>query len=197
MVSTHAHPHWLWITKTELVLPWVVHLLCLAQHLCIPVSREEPTLVCGCQSVWLPVLTTKWALSPGGTLRQHLLPEQAALLWVFPFSTFDYSDCSILCHCVLVMNYFSHLPKAVCMTCHQLKHGCTPSLHEHSCLYVWLPGTASPSSPIACKAHTPIIISSSTMLIIFAHITFSIFWILSSERFPEVKLLRQRAQILL
>lgn len=29
------------------------------------------------------------------------------------------------------------------------------------------------------------------------HITFSIFWILSSERFPEVKLLSQRAQILL
>lgn len=34
-------------------------------------------------------------------------------------------------------------------------------------------------------------------MIIFMHITFSIFWILSSERFPEAKLLSQRAQILL
>lgn len=43
-----------------------------------------------------------------------------------------------------------------------------------------------------------IIINDSTMLIItFMHITFSMFWILSSKRFPEVKLLRQRAQILL
>lgn len=34
-------------------------------------------------------------------------------------------------------------------------------------------------------------------MIIFTHITFSIFWIFSSQRFPEVKLLSQRAQILL
>lgn len=119
--------------ETELVPPWAVYLpFCLAQHQHVPISREEPTLVCGCQSSWLPGLTTKWALSPGGTLRQRLLPEQAALLWVLPFSTFDYSDCSILRHRVLVMNYFSHLTKAAPMTCHQWKHGRTPSLHEHS-----------------------------------------------------------------
>lgn len=42
-----------------------------------------------------------------------------------------------------------------------------------------------------------IIIINNPTIIIFMHITFSIFWILSSERFPEVKLLSQRAQILL
>lgn len=42
-----------------------------------------------------------------------------------------------------------------------------------------------------------IIITNNPMTIIFMHIAFSIFWILSSERFPEVKLLSQRAQILL
>lgn len=42
-----------------------------------------------------------------------------------------------------------------------------------------------------------IIILNNPTMIIFMHITFSIFWIPSSERFPEVKLLSQRAQILL
>lgn len=41
-----------------------------------------------------------------------------------------------------------------------------------------------------------VILNNSTM-IIFMHITFSIFWILSSERFPEMKLLSQRVPILL
>lgn len=40
-----------------------------------------------------------------------------------------------------------------------------------------------------------IILNNSTM-IIFMHITFSIFWILSSERFPEMKLLSQRVPII-
>lgn len=42
-----------------------------------------------------------------------------------------------------------------------------------------------------------IIIINNFTMIIFMHITFSIFWILSSERFPEMTLLSQRAQILL
>ena len=42
-----------------------------------------------------------------------------------------------------------------------------------------------------------IIIINNLTIIIFMHITFSIFWILSSERFPEMTLLSQRAQILL
>lgn len=42
-----------------------------------------------------------------------------------------------------------------------------------------------------------IIIMNDLTMIIFMHIAFSIFWILSTERFPEVKLLSQRAQILL
>ena len=42
-----------------------------------------------------------------------------------------------------------------------------------------------------------VIIINNLTMIIFTHITFSIFWILSSERFPEMTLLSQRAQILL
>lgn len=42
-----------------------------------------------------------------------------------------------------------------------------------------------------------IIIMNNPTMIIFIHIALSIFWILSSQRFPEVKLLSQRAQILL
>lgn len=81
--------------QTELVLPWVVHLLCLAQHLCVPVSREEPTLVCGCQSVWLPVLTTKWALSPGGnpeaasSTRTGSLALGLSFLYIWLFRLFN------------------------------------------------------------------------------------------------------------
>lgn len=192
-------PYWLWITKTRQnsfyhgLYIWCSSLVSISMSL---ISIEEPTLVCSCHSVWLPVLTIKWALFPwrcpeAASLRtgSHGLHPPSLCIWLFRLFSSPYH--------VLVMNYFSHLPKSVPISCNQLKHGYTPSVHIHSTLYVWLPRIASPSSPIACKAHLPIIISSSTMLIIFTHITFSIFWILFSERFPEVKLLRQRPQILL
>lgn len=160
------------------------------------ISREEPILVCGCQSMWLPVLTIKWALSPGGTLRQRLPPEQAAMLCssVSLHLIFQTVQFSPSCPC---NELFRSSAKVCTFTCNQLKHVCTLSVHVHSNLYMWLPRIVNSYSPKACTAHLPMIISSSTMLIIFTHITFSIFWILSSERFPEVKLLRQRPQILL
>lgn len=187
-----------------------------------PVSGAESAPVCGCQSRRLPVLTANWALfsevpeagSPprkaciaGSSLSQHLIIQP---VW----------DYTTLPHHVLVINYFPHLPKSAPIACNQLNEHhstyiithargfpSTASRHLHTCgfpnqhqsSYIRVASQASQYifAWNMCSLSPILIINSSTMLIIFAHITFSISWVLSSERFPEVKLLRQRSQILL
>lgn len=53
---------------------------------------------------------------PGSSLSLHLIIQT---VW----------DYTALPHRVLVINYFSYLPKSVPITCKQLKHGCTASLY--------------------------------------------------------------------
>lgn len=149
------YPHWLWITKRRQksfyhgLYIWCSALLNIYMSL---ISREEPILECGCQSMWLPVLTIKWALSPGGTLRQRLLPEQAAMLCssVSLHLIFQTVQFSPSCPC---NELFRSSAKVCTFTCNQLKHVCTLSVHVHSNLYMWLPRIANSYSPKACTAH--------------------------------------------
>lgn len=205
------YPHWLWVTTRRQNSLYLELYICYFALLSIykPCFRSRV-----CSRVWLSIKAASgadcnWALfsevpEAGSPPRKACIAGSSLSLHLIIQPVWDYNT---LPHHVLVINYFPHLPKSVPVACNQLNEHHSTYIITHA---VWLPQhsitayirVASQASQYIfswnMRSLSPILLrNTSTMLGIFAYITFSIFWVLSSERFPEVKLLRQRSQILL
>lgn len=128
--------------KTELTLPWAIHLLfCPAQHLQTLFPEQSPLpcvavnqggFLCWLQTELFSLRCPRQALLPG---RPVLLGPHFLCIWLF--SLFGIIT---LPHHVLVINYFPHLPKFVPIACNQLNEHHSTYIITHACDF---PSTAS------------------------------------------------------
>lgn len=136
------YPYWLWITTRRqnsfyhglficyFALLSIYTSLFSEETLLLCVAVSQSGFLCWLQSEHFPLEVPWGSISyqdnwhcPESSLSLHLIIQT---VWIY----------TALPHHVLVINYFSHLPKSVSITCNQLKDRCTPSLYLHYNVYM-------------------------------------------------------------